>query len=71
MALARLTPLAGVALANYQGLFSLFHSSKELCLQVTPSNLVGTAIGYAKGQAQATSQPLWPIAVDARRTDLW
>ncbi|MHA5867123.1 phosphoethanolamine transferase, partial [Pseudomonas aeruginosa] len=57
--------------ANYQGLSSLFRNNKELRLQVTPSNLVGAAIGYAKGQAQAASQPLRPIAVDARRAALW
>lgn len=67
VALACLALLAGVALANYQGLSSLFRNNKELRLQVTPSNLVGAAIGYAKGQAQAASQPLRPIAVDARR----
>lgn len=71
VALACLALLAGVALANYQGLSSLFRNNKELRLQVTPSNLVGAAIGYAKGQAQAASQPLRPIAVDARRADLW
>lgn len=71
VALACLALLAGVALTNYQGLSSLFRNNKELRLQVTPSNLVGAAIGYAKGQAQAASQPLRPIAVDARRADLW
>ena len=71
VALACLALLAGVALANYQGLSSLFRNNKELRLQVTPSNLVGAAIGYAKGQAQAASQPLRPIAVDARRAALW
>lgn len=38
VALACLALLAGVALANYQGLSSLFRNNKELRLQVTPSN---------------------------------
>ena len=68
VALACLALLAGVALANYQGLSSLFRNNKELRLQVTPSNLVGAAIGYARpGPGRQPAAPADRRRCPARR----
>ncbi len=38
--------IGGVALANYQGLSSLFRNHHELRLMVVPSNYIGASLGY-------------------------
>lgn len=59
--------LGGVALANYQGLASLFRNHKELRLLVTPSNLVNAGSGYLHEQFAAAKQPFRNIGEDALR----
>ncbi|MBX9756872.1 MAG: phosphoethanolamine--lipid A transferase [Pseudomonadaceae bacterium] len=59
--------LGGVALANYQGLASLFRNHKELRLLVTPSNLVNAGSGYLREQFASAKQPFQRIGEDALR----
>lgn len=59
--------LGGVALANYQGLSSLFRNHKELRLLVTPSNLVNAGSGYLREQFASAKQPFKRIGEDAVR----
>jgi lipid A ethanolaminephosphotransferase len=59
--------LGGVALANYQGLASLFRNHKELRLLVTPSNIVNAGSGYLREQLASAKQPFRKIGEDAVR----
>lgn len=59
--------LGGIALANYQGLASLFRNHKELRLLVTPSNIVNAGSGYFKEQFASAKQPFRAIGEDAVR----
>ncbi len=60
--------LGGVALANYQGLASLFRNHKELRLLVTPSNIVNAGSGYLRDQLASAKQPFAKLGEDAVRT---
>jgi lipid A ethanolaminephosphotransferase len=59
--------LGGVALANYQGLASLFRNHKELRLLVIPSNIVNAGSGYLREQLASAKQPFSKIGEDAVR----
>lgn len=63
--------LGGVALANYQGLSSLFRNHHELRLMVTPSNIVGASSGYLREQLASAKQPFQVIASDALKSPSW
>lgn len=63
--------IGGVALANYQGLSSLFRNHHELRLMVVPSNYIGAALGYLKEQVASARQPFVKIAEDAHRGLAW
>ncbi|WP_166359897.1 phosphoethanolamine transferase [Pseudomonas akapageensis] len=63
--------IGGVALANYQGLSSLFRNHHELRLMVVPSNYIGASISYLKEQVASAQQPFVKIAEDAHKGDAW
>lgn len=63
--------LGGIALANYQGLASLFRNHHELRLLVTPSNIVNATSGYLKEQFASAKQPFVHIGEDAQKADTW
>lgn len=65
--LASAAVLGGVALANYQGLSSLFRNHHELRLMVVPSNYIGASIGYFSDQVAGVRQPFIKIGEDAKR----
>ena len=65
--LASVAVLGGVALANYQGLSSLFRNHHELRLMVVPSNYIGASIGYFNDQVAGARQPFIKIGEDAKR----
>ncbi|QBZ88538.1 phosphoethanolamine--lipid A transferase [Pseudomonas viciae] len=60
-----------VALANYQGLSSLFRNHHELHLMVVPSNYIGASIGYLREQVASAKQPFIPLGEDAIRNPAW
>ncbi|MBX9915222.1 MAG: phosphoethanolamine--lipid A transferase [Pseudomonadaceae bacterium] len=63
--------LAGAALANYQGLASLFRNHKELRLLVIPSNIVNAGTGYLREQFASAKQPFTPLGQDATKAANW
>ncbi|OYT97595.1 MAG: phosphoethanolamine transferase [Pseudomonas sp. PGPPP3] len=63
--------LGGVALANYQGLSSLFRNHHELRLMVTPSNIVGASSSYLREQLASAKQPFQLVASDALQSANW
>ncbi|GFM75836.1 phosphoethanolamine transferase [Pseudomonas cichorii] len=60
--------MGGVALANYQGLSSLFRNHHELRLMVVPSNYIGASVGYLSEQIISSRRPFLAIGEDARRS---
>ncbi|MBV4459795.1 phosphoethanolamine--lipid A transferase [Pseudomonas sp. COR58] len=60
--------IGGVALANYQGLSSLFRNHHELRLMLVPSNYIGASAGYLREQVASAQQPFVKIGEDARRS---
>ncbi|QSL86567.1 phosphoethanolamine transferase [Pseudomonas atacamensis] len=56
-----------VALANYQGLSSLFRNHHEIRLMLVPSNYIGASIGYLQEQVVSAQQPFIKIGEDAQR----
>ncbi|KPX41383.1 putative Membrane protein [Pseudomonas syringae pv. helianthi] len=63
--------IGGVALANYQGLSSLFRNHHELRLMVVPSNYIGASIGYLSEQVMSARRPFVKIGEDAKRSPDW
>jgi len=59
--------IGGVALANYQGLSSLFRNHHELRLMLVPSNYIGASAGYLREQVVSARQPFIKIGEDAQR----
>ncbi|MBO0366169.1 phosphoethanolamine--lipid A transferase [Pseudomonas putida] len=59
--------LGAVALANYQGLSSLFRNHHEIRLMLTPSNIVGASFGYASERLGSAAAPFQRYGEDARR----
>ncbi|WP_065617455.1 phosphoethanolamine transferase [Pseudomonas moraviensis] len=59
--------IGGVALANYQGLSSLFRNHHEIRLMLVPSNYIGASLGYLQEQVVSAQQPFIKIGVDAQR----
>lgn len=64
---ASVAVIGGVALANYQGLSSLFRNHHELRLMLVPSNYIGASAGYLREQVASAQQPFVKIGEDARR----
>lgn len=60
-----------VALANYQGLSSLFRNHHELRLMVVPSNYIGASFGYLREQVASAKQPFVTLGEDASRNPAW
>lgn len=60
-----------VALANYQGLSSLFRNHHELRLMVVPSNYISASVGYMREQISSAHQPFVAIGEDAKRSSDW
>lgn len=60
-----------VALANYQGLSSLFRNHHELRLMIVPSNYIGASVGYLREQLVSARQPFVKIGEDAQRNPSW
>ncbi|WP_448649131.1 phosphoethanolamine transferase [Pseudomonas corrugata] len=60
-----------VALANYQGLSSLFRNHHELRLMIVPSNYIGASVGYLREQVVSAKQPFIKLGEDARRNPAW
>ncbi|WP_426111147.1 phosphoethanolamine transferase [Pseudomonas sp. DSP3-2-2] len=63
--------IGGVALANYQGLSSLFRNHHELRLMVVPSNYIGASFGYLREQVISAQRPFVAIGEDAKRSPQW
>ncbi|WP_257112055.1 phosphoethanolamine transferase [Pseudomonas ficuserectae] len=63
--------IGGVALANYQGLSSLFRNHHELRLMVVPSNYIGASLGYLSEQVISAQRPFVKIGEDAKRSADW
>ncbi|EFW83799.1 phosphoethanolamine transferase [Pseudomonas savastanoi] len=63
--------IGGVALANYQGLSSLFRNHHELRLMVVPSNYIGASLGYLSEQVISAQRPFAKIGEDAKRSADW
>lgn len=59
--------IGGVALANYQGLSSLFRNHHEIRLMLVPSNYIGASAGYLREQVVSSQQPFVKIGEDAQR----
>ncbi len=59
--------IGGVALANYQGLSSLFRNHHEIRLMLVPSNFIGASAGYLREQVASAQQPFIKIGEDAQR----
>ncbi|VVP73738.1 phosphoethanolamine transferase [Pseudomonas fluorescens] len=64
---ASVAVIGGVALANYQGLSSLFRNHHELRLMLVPSNYIGASAGYLREQVASAQQPFLKIGEDAQR----
>jgi lipid A ethanolaminephosphotransferase len=60
-----------VALANYQGLSSLFRNHHELRLMIVPSNYIGASVGYMREQVVSARQPFLKIGEDAQKNPAW
>lgn len=60
-----------VALANYQGLSSLFRNHHELRLMLVPSNYIGASFGYLHEQLASAEQPFIKLGEDASRNPAW
>jgi lipid A ethanolaminephosphotransferase len=60
-----------VALANYQGLSSLFRNHHELRLMIVPSNYIGASVGYLREQVVSARQPFVKIGEDAQKNSSW
>jgi len=60
-----------VALANYQGLSSLFRNHHELRLMIVPSNYIGASISYLREQVASAKQPFIAVGEDASRNPAW
>ncbi len=71
VSVACVAAIGGVALANYQGLSSLFRNHHELRLMVVPSNYIGASLGYLSEQVIAAQRPFVAIGEDARLSPLW
>jgi lipid A ethanolaminephosphotransferase len=67
VSVASVAVIGGVALANYQGLSSLFRNHHELRLMLVPSNYIGASAGYLREQLVSARQPFLKIGEDARR----
>ncbi|MGG5220795.1 phosphoethanolamine transferase [Pseudomonas syringae pv. coryli] len=63
--------IGAVALANYQGLSSLFRNHHELRLMVVPSNYIGASLGYLSEQVISARRPFVKIGEDAKRSADW
>ncbi|MCF5709151.1 phosphoethanolamine--lipid A transferase [Pseudomonas syringae] len=63
--------IGGAALANYQGLSSLFRNHHELRLMVVPSNYIGASVGYLSEQIMSARRPFVTLGEDARRSPDW
>lgn len=59
--------IGGAALANYQGLSSLFRNHHELRLMVVPSNYIGASVGYLNEQVMSARRPFVKLGEDAKR----
>jgi lipid A ethanolaminephosphotransferase len=64
---ASVAVIGGVALANYQGLSSLFRNHHEIRLMLVPSNYIGASAGYLREQVASARQPFIKIGEDAER----
>ncbi|MFJ7312355.1 phosphoethanolamine transferase [Pseudomonas sp. NPDC098747] len=64
---ASVAVIGGVALANYQGLSSLFRNHHELRLMLVPSNYIGASAGYLREQVASAQRPFVKIGEDAQR----
>ncbi|MDD0967463.1 MULTISPECIES: phosphoethanolamine transferase [Pseudomonas] len=64
---ASVAVIGGVALANYQGLSSLFRNHHEIRLMLVPSNYIGASAGYLREQVASAQQPFVTIGEDAQR----
>jgi len=67
VSVASATVIGGVALANYQGLSSLFRNHHEIRLMLVPSNYIGASAGYLREQVVSAQQPFIKIGEDAQR----
>ncbi|MCU0093255.1 phosphoethanolamine--lipid A transferase [Pseudomonas koreensis] len=67
VSVASVAVIGGVALANYQGLSSLFRNHHEIRLMLVPSNYIGASAGYLREQVVSAQQPFVTIGVDAQR----
>lgn len=67
VSVASVAVIGGVALANYQGLSSLFRNHHELRLMLVPSNYIGASAGYLREQVVSARQPFIKIGEDAQR----
>ncbi len=63
--------IGGAALANYQGLSSLFRNHHELRLMVVPSNYIGASAGYLSEQIISAQRPFVKLGEDAKRSPDW
>ncbi|MCF4997627.1 phosphoethanolamine--lipid A transferase [Pseudomonas syringae] len=71
VSVASVAVIGGVALANYQGLSSLFRNHHELRLMLVPSNYIGASAGYLREQVASAQQPFIKLGEDARRDPQW
>ncbi|AOE84944.1 phosphoethanolamine transferase [Pseudomonas sp. TCU-HL1] len=71
LAIGSVAVLGVVALANYQGLASLFRNHHELRLLVVPSNYLNASYGYMREQLAVANEPLRQIGTDARKAPAW
>ncbi|WP_339453427.1 phosphoethanolamine transferase [Pseudomonas sp. EA_5y_Pfl2_R50] len=67
VSVASVAVIGGVALANYQGLSSLFRNHHEIRLMLVPSNYIGASAGYLLEQVASAKQPFVKIGEDAER----
>lgn len=67
VSIASVAVIGGVALANYQGLSSLFRNHHEIRLMLVPSNYIGASAGYLREQVVSAQQPFVTIGEDAQR----
>ncbi|MGP6430784.1 phosphoethanolamine transferase [Pseudomonas paraglycinae] len=67
VSVASVAVIGGVALANYQGLSSLFRNHHEIRLMLVPSNYIGASAGYLREQVASAQQPFVTIGDDAQR----
>ncbi|EJM05154.1 MULTISPECIES: phosphoethanolamine transferase [unclassified Pseudomonas] len=67
VSVASVAVIGGVALANYQGLSSLFRNHHEIRLMLVPSNYIGASAGYLREQVVSAQQPFVKIGEDAQR----